>query len=98
MQPTDAECQQVIDEVIQKLMVVLGPDITFTKIRHHKGIVVNKAGKVIGYKENPSEVLQSLTYSFLELSPFVVGRVIEGIVKQHPNITVQLHLEGQKVV
>jgi hypothetical protein len=86
MQPqTQTDYKQLLTQVIQKQMVILGPNITLTKARNVKGLTVADDGTVTQIIGQPQELIQSLVDQFVQLSGLIVKKTMEPLLAVYPD-------------
>lgn len=86
MQPqADPNYEKLLTEVIQKQMVILGPDITLAKARNVKGLNVGENGTVTSIQGDPKILIQSLVDQFVQLSGQIVEQTMEPLLSLHKN-------------
>jgi hypothetical protein len=83
-----AAYQNLIDEIIAKQSVILGPDIALLKARKVSGLEVTETGKVRKINGEPEKVLRALIDVYIELSGEIVRNVLAPIFAKYPNIKV----------
>jgi len=87
MQPTtETDYKQLFSQLIQKQILILGPDITIAKVKNVPGIVVDQAGSVQSITGDPQALLQALINQFVELSGMIVKQTMESIVASNPGM------------
>lgn len=84
--PTNGDHQKLLTQVIQKQMVILGPDITLTKARNVKGLTVADDGTVTAINGSPQELTQQLIEQFMELSGLIVKKTMEPLLASYPTL------------
>lgn len=82
--------KKVFSEVIKRQMAILGPDITFAKVKNVPGIQIDAAGNVVALNGDPQVLLQELIDQFVELSGLIVKKTMESILAANgmPNVPV----------
>lgn len=81
MQPTTpTDHKKLLTQVIQKQMVVLGPDITLMKARNVPGLIVLPNGTVTQFSGDPQEVIHRLVDQFMQLSGLIVKKTMEPLL------------------
>jgi len=78
--------KRVITEVIQKQMVILGPDIALLKARNVGGISVGGDGIVTNLDGDPSVLLQKLIDEYVSLSGLIVKKAMEPLLQKYPQL------------
>ncbi len=81
----NTDYKKLLTEVIQKQMVVLGPQITLTKARNVKGLTVADDGTVTDIQGAPQEMIQSLIDQFVQLSGLIVKKTMEPLLSVYPD-------------
>lgn len=72
--------RRVFSEVIKRQMAILGPDITFAKVKNVPGIQIDAAGNVTALNGDSKVLLQQLINQFMELSGLIVKKTMESIL------------------
>lgn len=81
MQPTTpTDYKNLLTQVIQKQMVVLGPDITLMKARNVPGLTVLDDGTVTQYVGDAQDVIHKLVDQFMQLSGLIVKKTMEPLL------------------
>lgn len=80
--------KNLLTEIIQKQIVILGPDIALLKARNVPGLVVNDNGEVIEVKGNEQEVVQRLIEEYVNLSGLIVKKTMEPLLEKYPSINI----------
>jgi hypothetical protein len=78
--------RKVITEIIQKQMVILGPDIALLKARSVEGISVGSDGVVSNLDGDPGVLLQKLIDEYVSLSGLIVKKAMEPLLQKYPNL------------
>lgn len=76
----------LLSEIIQKQMVILGPDIALLKARHVVSLLVDEKGYVTEVRGDPSEALQNLIDEYVSLSGLIVRKAMEPLLTKYPQI------------
>lgn len=79
--------KKLLTEIIQKQIVVLGPDIALMKARSVPGIEVESDGTVIKIEQSPSETLRKLIDEYVSLSGLIVKTTMEPLLSKYPEIS-----------
>lgn len=87
-QDANTQYKAVITQLIQKQMAILGPDITFAKLKKVNGISVDAQGVVTNISADPRDVLQEAVNQFVELSGVIVNTVMESIIAANPGLPI----------
>jgi hypothetical protein len=80
----------LINDIIAKQMVILGPDIVLLKARNVAGLTINDEGKVEAIDGNPEEVLQNLVNEYIALSGQIVKNILNPVFAKYPQIKVTI--------
>jgi len=86
----NTDYKKAITEIVQKQIVVLGPEIAILKAKNIDGLDVNENGEVIGFKGNPKEILQGIVDEYISLSGQVFKKLLAPILKKYPDIIVNV--------
>ncbi|OGE73716.1 MAG: hypothetical protein A3C49_00695 [Candidatus Doudnabacteria bacterium RIFCSPHIGHO2_02_FULL_42_25] len=82
--------QNLIDEIIAKQTIILGPDIVLLKARNVKGLNLSSGGKVESIDGDPQEVLQNLINEYVTLSGQIVKNILNPVLLKYPEINVRI--------
>ena len=80
----------LINDIIAKQMVILGPDIVLLKARNVAGLTINDEGKVEAIDCNPEEVLQNWVNEDISLSGQIVKNILNPVFTKYPQIKVTI--------
>lgn len=80
MQPAQQDYKAIFTQLIQKQILILGPDITIAKAKNVPGIEIDAQGNVTNITGDPQTVLQNLINQFVELSGLIVKKTMESIL------------------
>lgn len=87
--PKDIEnYKKLMTEVIQKQVVILGPDIAIMKARNIKELTVSDDGSVKDIKSDPQAILQKLIDEYVALSGLIVKKTMEPLLQKYPSLKV----------
>ncbi|MBX4197835.1 hypothetical protein KW782_00690 [Candidatus Parcubacteria bacterium] len=79
----------LINEIIQKQSLILGPQIAVLKARGVSGITVTDEGKVTDISVDPAEALQQLIDHYVELSGQIVRNAMDSVFAKYPSINLK---------
>jgi hypothetical protein len=79
--------KSILTEVIQKQIVILGPQITLQKARGVSGLTVLDDGSVTSIQGDPQIAMQGLIDQFVQLSGMIVRKTMEPLLAVVPNTT-----------
>jgi len=80
------EYKQMLSEIIEKQIVILGPQIAILKARNVPGLKVSDDGKVTDITDSEQVVLQKLIDEYVALSGEIVKNAVNSIFKKYPSI------------
>lgn len=86
MEPTIDDYKQILTEIIQKQIVILGPQIAVLKARNVPGMTISDDGKVIEVKGVEQVILQKLIDEYVALSGEIVKNAVNSIFEKYPSI------------
>ena len=79
------EFVNLFNEIIQRQIVVLGPDISVIIAKKVGGLKFSEDGKITDFEGDPQEILQSLINGYVNLSGLIVRKTIEPLLAKHPS-------------
>lgn len=82
------EYKNLINEIIAKQTLILGPDIALLKARNVQGLKVGSGGEVESIKGDPQVVLQKLIDEYISLSGEIVRNILSPIFAKYPDIKI----------
>jgi len=85
-----SDYEKVMTDIIQKQIVILGPDIALLKVKDVPNINVNEKGEVVEIKGNSRDALQKLVESYVSLSGQIFKSVITPLLKKYPDMVVNI--------
>ena len=80
------EYKKLITELIQKQMVVLGPNIALDKARKAAGLKVAGDGSVAELSGDPQMVLKAVANEYAELSGSVAWQTLNALLQKYPSV------------
>lgn len=80
------EYKKITTEVVQKQMVILGPDIALLKARNVSGLSVGGDGVVTSLAGDPKVILQGLIDEYVSLSGLIVRKALEPLLQKYPDL------------
>ena len=88
--------KKLLTEIIQKQIVILGPDISLMKARAVPGLQVEPDGTVTKMEGNASDVLRRLIDEYVSLSGLIVKSTMEPLLAKYPEISEAIvnHVNG----
>ena len=84
--PGQEEYKKLLTELIQKHMVVLGPNIALDKARQVPGLKVADNGSVIELSGDGQMVLKAVANEYIALSGAVAKMTLASLLKKYPDI------------
>lgn len=78
--------KSLLNEVIAKEAVILGPDIAILKARNVPELVISDKGEVTEIKGNADEAVQKLIEEYVNLSGLIVKNVTKSIFEKYPMV------------
>ncbi|HTL39505.1 MAG TPA: hypothetical protein VL306_01710 [Methylomirabilota bacterium] len=88
--PEQADYQNLINDIVAKQMVILGPDIVLLKARNVAGLKLDPSGKVESLDGDPQQILQSLVSEYIALSGQIVKNILTPVFAKYPQIQVTI--------
>lgn len=76
----------LINEVVQKQSIILGPEIALLKAKNIKSLSINNEGKVTDISGDPHAALQQLIDQYVSLAGQIVKNALTSIFEKYPNI------------
>ena len=77
---------ELINEIIQKQAIILGPEIAMLKARNIPNLQVSPEGKVTDINGDPHAALQLLIDQYVSLAGQIVKNALGSIFEKYPNI------------
>ncbi len=87
----EQDYHNLINEIIAKQVVILGPSIVFLKAKNVKGLKLDDQGKVVDISGDPQEVLQSLVNEYILLSGQIVKNILSPVFAKYPEIKISIN-------
>jgi hypothetical protein len=78
--------KQIITELVQKQMVVLGPNIALDKARQVAGLSLSDEGAVLDITGDPKMVLKALAEEYIALSGPVAKMTLASLMEKYPSL------------
>jgi hypothetical protein len=82
--------KNLINDIIAKQTVILGPDIVMLKAKNVPGLTLNAEGQVTEIVGDPQAVLQSLIDEYIALSGQIVKNILNPVFAKYPDIEVSI--------
>lgn len=88
--PTPEQYKSLMTEIIQKQIVILGPNISVLKARNIAALKVEDNGTVTEIAGDPQQALQHLIDEYVSLSGLIVNNILGSIMGKYPEIKVNV--------
>lgn len=85
---TSDEYKNLINEIIAKQTLILGPDIVLLKAKNVEGLKLGSGGEVESIKGDQEEVLGKLINEYIVLSGEIVRNILNPIFAKYPGIKI----------
>ena len=82
--------KNLIDDIITKQTLILGPDIVMLKAKNVPGLKLSANGKVDSITGDPQIVLQKLVDDYISLSGQIVKNILSPVFAKYPDIKVSI--------
>ncbi len=82
--------KNLINEIVAKQIVILGPDIVLLKAKNVPGLKLNLGGQVEDLTGDPQEVLQKLIDEYIALSGQIVKNILTPVFAKYPDIKIPI--------
>ncbi len=83
LQTAQTDYTSVLSELIQRQIVIFGPQIVNAKINGIKGLTYDKDGVVKKIVGDPQTILQEVAEQLSQLSEYAVKKTLDDIVSTH---------------
>lgn len=80
----------MINDIIAKQKVVLGPDIVTLKAKNVPGLILDAQGIVSEIDGDPQAILQKLIDEYISLSGEIVKNILNPVFEKYPEIKVSI--------
>lgn len=84
--PDHEEYKQMLTDLIQKQMVVLGPNIALDKARKVFGMKVSDDGTVMDLQGDPQLILKGVANEYMQLSGQIAQMTLNTLVEKYPSL------------
>lgn len=82
------EYAQLITQIIQKQVAILGPDVAILKAQNVEGLKVSKEGEVKEINKEPQKALEDLIDQYVGLSGQIVKSAIKPLLADYPDLEI----------
>ncbi len=80
------EYKKMLTDLIQKQMVVLGPNIALDKARKIQGLKVTDDGTVLDMDGDPQLVLKGVANEYMNLSGQIAQMTLNTLLEKYPTL------------
>jgi len=80
------EYKQMLTDLIQKQMVVLGPNIALDKARKSQGLKISDDGTVMELSGDPQMILKAVANEYMQLSGQIAQMTLNSLVEKYPSL------------
>lgn len=84
--PDHDEYKKMLTDLIQKQMVVLGPNIALDKARKVAGLKLADDGTVLDMDGNPQMVLKGVANEYMNLSGQIAQMTLNSLLEKYPQV------------
>jgi len=84
--PDHEQYKQMLTDLIQKQMVVLGPNIALDKARKVSGLKISDDGTVMDISGDPQMVLKGVATEYMQLSGQIAQMTLNSLVEKYPSL------------
>lgn len=82
--------KNLINDIIAKQILILGPDIVIVKAKNVPGLKLSDKGEVLALNGEPQAILQSLVDEYIALSGAIVKNILTPVFAKYPEIKVSI--------
>lgn len=86
MPDQNKEYQNLLTEIIQKQVAILGPAIAVMKAKNIPGLTVTDDGTVTNIEGNPQEIVKMLVDEYVDLSGQIVKSALGSVFAKYPTL------------
>ncbi len=80
------ELKKMLTDLIQKQMVVLGPNIALDKAKKVQGLKVTDDGTVLDMEGDPQMVLRGVANEYMALSGQIAQMTLNSLLEKYPTV------------
>ncbi len=84
--PDSAEYKKMLTDLIQKQMVVLGPNIALDKARKVAGLKVGDDGSALEVTGDPQMILKGVANEYMTLSGEIAQMTLNSLLEKYPTM------------
>lgn len=89
-QTSKEEYIQLFNEIVQKQMVVLGPDMATVIAKKVVSLKFSGEGRIVDFEGDAQTALQELIAGYVNLSGQIVQKTIEPLLSKYPGAAAQV--------
>jgi len=89
--PDSEQYKNLINDILAKQIVILGPDIVLAKAANVAGLSLDSSGKVVSIDGNPQQVLDKLIDEYIGLSGLIVKNILAPVFAKYPEIKININ-------
>ena len=82
--PENEEYAKMLTDLIQKQMLVLGPNIALDKARKIAGLSLSADGRVLSITGDPQTVLRGVANEYMALSGQIAKMTLDTLLEKYP--------------
>lgn len=84
--PDHEQYKPMLTDLIQKQMVVLGPNIALDKARKVAGLKISDDGTVMDIQGDPQMILKGVANEYMQLSGQIAQMTLNTLVEKYPTL------------
>lgn len=84
--PDHEEYKRMLTDLVQKQMVVLGPNIALDKARKVSGLQISGDGTIVDISGDPQMVLRGVANEYMTLSGQIAQMTLNTLLEKYPSI------------
>lgn len=84
--PENEEYSKMLTDLIQKQMLVLGPNIALDKARKISGLSVSGDGRVLSIAGDPQTILRGVANEYMALSGQIAKMTLDTLLEKYPSV------------
>ena len=84
--PDHEQYKPMLTDLIQKQMVVLGPNIALDKARQVAGLKISDDGTVMDIQGDPQMILKGVANEYMQLSGQIAQMTLNTLVEKYPTL------------
>ena len=78
--------KKMLGDLVQKQMIVLGPNIALDKARKVPGVIINDDGTVKEVSGDPQMVLRGVANEYMALSGQIAQMTLNTLLEKYPSV------------